>query len=469
MDKLRRQGLIWVLVCAGLSILWGTSRARSGVAWIDFRAVYAGTRCLMHHQNPYNVSDLEREYLSEDGQRPKATPLNLQCITLFVNLPTTFVIVAPFAMLSWGPAHLLWMLLTGCVLLLALLLLWSIGARHAPRLSTLLACLLAFNSVPIFVGGNTAGIVVGLCGIAVWCFLENRLVRIGVLCLALSLVIKPHDAGLVWLFFVLAGGAYRKRALQSLAITAAIGLTAAAWVTHVAPNWMHDWNANLATISVHGGINDPSPNAVKDGAIYSIVDLQSALSIFRDDPRFYNLATYLLCGALLLAWSIWTLRTRFSIPNAWLALATVVPFTLLITYHRLWDAQLIMLAIPACSLLWKQGGRLGKVAFLATSLAILFPGEITLGLFGMAVGLLHTSSNGILAQSLTVFLIRPASVALLAMGVFYLWAYWRFRRSLPAPFCDLRNGAQLLEGTHIPLPAAGRDTMEMKNACPARK
>lgn len=423
MEKLRRQGLICVLVCAGLSILWGTSRARSGVAWIDFRAVYAGTRCLIHHHNPYNVSDLEREYLSEDGQRPRATPLNLQCITLFVNLPTTFVLVAPFAMLPWGPAHILWMLLTGCVFNLALLLLWSVGASHAPRVSTLLACLLAVNCVPIFVGGNTAGMVVGLCGIAVWCFLENRLVRIGILCLALSLVVKPHDAGLVWLYFLLAGRASRKRALQSLAITVAIGLAAALWVSHVVPHWMHDWNTNLATISAHGGINDPSPNAVKDGAIYSIVDLQSAISIFRDEPRFYNLASYLFCGALLLGWATWTLRTRFSISNAWMALATVVPFTLLITYHRLWDAQLIMLAIPACCLLWNQGGRLGKAAFLVTSVAILFSGEITLGLFGIAVGLLHVSTNGILAPTLTVALIRPASLALLAMGVFYLWAY----------------------------------------------
>ena len=69
------------------------------------------------------------------------------------------------------------------------------------------------------------------------------------MCLGLSLAIKPHDAGLVWLYFVLAGGAYRKRALESLAITAVIGLTAVVWVWHVAPHWMHDWSANLATIS----------------------------------------------------------------------------------------------------------------------------------------------------------------------------------------------------------------------------
>lgn len=428
--KLPRQGLAIVLVCAALSILWGTSIARSSVAWIDFRAVYAGTRCLIHQHNPYNVSELAREYLTEDGQRPPATSFNIQSITLFVNLPTTFVIVAPLALFGWGPAHLLWMLLTGSIILLGIVLMWSIGARFAPRLATLLASLLAINMVPIFVGGNTAGIVVGLCAIAVWCFLENRFMRTGALCLALSLVVKPHDAGLVWLYFVLAGGAYRKRALQSLAITAVIGVVALLWVSHVAPHWLGDWNNNLATISAHGGINDPGLNAGKDGSIYSIVDLQSAISVLRDDPRFYTLATYAFCGALLLGWSMLTTLIRFSIPNAWIAVAAVVPFTLLITYHRAWDAQLILLAIPACCLLWREGGWLGKAALLPTSAAIFFPGEVTLGLFDMAVGSPHRVANNFMASLITIALIRPASLALLAMGLFYLWIYFRQARQL---------------------------------------
>ena len=430
MAKLRRSGLIWVLVCVGVSTLWGISIGRGGNAWIDFRAVYAGTRCLIHEHNPYNVGDLGREYLSEDGQRPLATPLHFQSITLYVNLPTTFAVVAPFALLSWGPAHILWMLVTGCAFILAILLMWNAGARHAPQVSTFLACVIAFNCESIFSGGNTAGIVVGLCGIAVWCFLENRFVRIGVLCLGLSLAVKPHDAGLVWLYFVLAGGGHRKRALQSLVITAAIGLAAVLWVSHVAPHWMHDWNANLATISARGGINEPGPSAVKDGSVYSIVDLQGAISIFRDDPHFYNIASYLICGTLLLVWSIWTLRTRSSVINAWLGLAAVSAFTLLITYHRLWDAKLVMLAIPACCMLWAEGGSRGKVAIWITSIAALMTGEISLVIFEAIVGSFPLSAKGILAQAITATLIRPASLALLAMGVFYLWAYVRRARQL---------------------------------------
>lgn len=418
MVNMRRQGLIWVLVCAGISILWGTSLARKG-EWIDFRTVYAGSRCLIHHHNPYNLRDVVREYESEDGQRPKLGP----GITLQVNLPTTYVLMAPLAALSWGPAHILWMLLTGCVFALAILLMWHVGASYAPNVSTFLACVIAIDFASAFAAGNTAEMVVGLCGIAVWCFLQSRFGGIGVCCLALSLAIKPHDAGLIWLYFLLAGGAYRKRALQSLAITAVIGLTAALWFWHVAPTWVHDWNGNLAIASARGGINDPGPNTSSAHSIYTVVDLQAAISIFRDDPRFYNIASYLFCGALLLVWSIWALRTRFTVFRAWFALAAATALTLLITYHRPWDTKLVMLAIPPCSMLWARRGRLGKIAFPITAAAALFAGDVPLAVFKTMADSLHTSEAWLGGKLLTVVLRRPESIALVAMGVFYLWTY----------------------------------------------
>ncbi len=427
MRNLQRRRLIWVLACIGISILWGISYARGGNEWLDFRAVYAGARCLIHHHNPYNVTDLAREYSSEDGQRPSDTPSHLQGIVYCINLPSTLVVVAPFALFSWGPACFLWMLFTGFVFILAILLMWKNGARYAPRVATLLACVIGFNCESIFSSGNTAGMVVGFCGIAVWSFLENRFARIGVICLALSLAVKPHDAGLIWLYFVLAGGENRKRALQSAFITAVIALAAVLWVSQAAPNWMHEWNANLATTSTHGGINDAGPDGaiVKDHTAYSIVDLQGAISIFRDEPYFYNLASYLICGALLIAWSIRTLRMRFSVSHAWIGLAAVSAFTLLITYHRLWDARLVILAIPACCLLWAEGGSRARGAILTTALAAFFTGEVTLVLFEMAFGSLHLGADGIVAQTITVALTRPASLSLLAMGLFYFGVYLR--------------------------------------------
>lgn len=425
MTSAYRKSLFAVLLCMGISIVWGTYGAQSKAAYIDFRAIYAGTRCLIHGHNPYNVSDVEREYLSEDGQRPSGSPFILQVITLYVNVPTAFIFVAPFAALPWGPAYVLWMLLTGVVFFGAVLLMWDAGAHIALDASTLLACILAANCESIFSGGNAGGVVVGFCVIAVWCLLSDRLVWLGVVCLGLSLAIKPHDAGFVWLFFLLVGGSYRKRALQSLAITATMGVTAALWLSHVAQHWMHDWGVNLATIAMPGGINEPSPNAVTGHLTPPVVDLQAAISVFRDNPRFYNPAAYLVCGALLLVWALWTLRSRFSRSHAWLGLAAVSALTMLITYHREWDAKLIMLAILPCCRLWKERGRTGKIALLVTAAAVFFTADVPLMFFNAIYDSYHLTNAGIAGHFLSLFLLRPASIALLVMAAFYLWIYVR--------------------------------------------
>ena len=141
-------------------------------------------------------------------------------------------------MLPWGPAHLLWMALTMGSLILASFLIWNIGADYAPIFSGVLIGFLLANSEVVVVFGNSAGIVVSLCIVAVWCFLRERFVPAGILCLAIGLATKPQDAGVVWLYFLLAGGVYRKRALKTLLALVALRLPVVLWVWHVSPHWM---------------------------------------------------------------------------------------------------------------------------------------------------------------------------------------------------------------------------------------
>src|SRR5208337_3591324 len=182
----------------------------------------------------------------------------------------------------------------------AALLMWNIGESYAPNVSLFLIFILLVNCESIFGAGNTAGIAVGLCVVAVWCFLQERFVPAGILCLALSLVIKPHDAGLVWLYFLLAGGVYRKRALQTLLVAGVLALPAVLWVSQVVPEWAPELRSNLQAASVRGGLNDPGPTAIGFHHPDPIVDLQTVVSVFRDDPRIYVPASYLVTGTLLL-------------------------------------------------------------------------------------------------------------------------------------------------------------------------
>jgi hypothetical protein len=401
---------------------------------VDYKAIYYGTRCLLEHHNPYKVSELESFYHAEGGEHPSETVPAHQAVVLYVNLPTTFIVVTPFAMLPFGPAHVLWMALTAGLFTLAALLMWDLAATYAPGISLFLLCILLANCEMIFSGGNTAGIAVSLCVVAVWCFLRERFVAAGILCMALSLAIKPHDAGLVWLYFLLAGGVYRKHALQTLFITAVLGLSAFLWVSHVAPHWIEDWQSNLTAISGPGGINQPGPDSLTGRSSAVVVDLQAAISVFRDDPRIYNPASYLFCGALLIAWAARTLWSKFSIAAAWMALAAVVPLTMLVTYHRPWDAKLLMLTVPACALLWAKNGPIARVALLVSSLGMFFTGDIPLAILSLVSKPLHISTAGLVGKMLILVMNRPASLVMLAMGIFYLWVY--LRRADP----DTANG-----------------------------
>ena len=392
---------------------------------MGFPGIYYGTRCLIQHCDPYNVSELDGFYRAEGGANQTDTIQRRQSVTLYVNLPTTFLFVAPFAALPFKLAHLLWMTLTVGCFTLAAFLMWSLGARYAPNVSLFLVCIFLANAEVVFAGGNTAGIVVSLCVVAVWCFLKDRFVWAGILCLAVSLAIKPHDGGLIWLYFILAGGVFRKRALQSLAVTFALGVTAILWLSFAIPNWIPEMRSNLATISVHGGINDPGPVSIGMRIPGMVIDLQTVFSVFRDDPRLYNLASYLVCGALLLVWLNRTVRSHFSTRSVWFALASITALTMLVTYHRPYDAKLLLLAVPACAMLWAEGGVIAWVALLLTTMGAVFTGDIPLAVLVILTKNMQAPAASLAERLLFVALTRPIPLILLSICIFYLWAYER--------------------------------------------
>jgi len=436
MTKVQKTGVKWILLSAGIFTLWGgyleaTSYAGMG----DFKAVYYGAKCLMEHHDPYKPADFESVYESHGWKLPQ-DPVKARIVRLglfvCVNLPTALLLAAPFALLPWGPAHLLWMALMTAIMTFSAYLIWRQAESHAPRVSLFLVCVLLANVEMLYALGNIAGIAVSLCVVAVWCFLEERYVGAGVACMAVALAMKPHDVGLIWLYFVLAGGAYRKRALQVLLLTAALTLPAVLWVSHVAPQWQTELHANLVAGAGHGQLNDPGPTSFSFHYADFVVSLQSLLSVFRDDPGFYNPASYLICGVMLLMGAWRTLRSRFSRTNAWFAIAAIAPLSVLPIYHRMHDAKLLILTIPALALLWSEGGRSRWLALALNAAAVLSTADIFSTLLTMPFRHLSGEPTGVLEKLLTVAVVRPAPLCLLALSVFYLWVYWK-RAAVVAP------------------------------------
>jgi hypothetical protein len=445
MTKMRPMSVLLILLSSGISLLSGILLDRSspgGTA--NYRAIYYGARCLLARSDPYNSENLLRVYAGESGEIPTAAvkrQLFLRAVMVCVNLPTTLFLVAPLAMIPWGASHVLWLLLGGCSLTLAGLLVYELAREYAPRLSLLLICIMLANSEVLFATGNSAAVAVGLCVIAVWCFVRGRLPLAGVICLAISLALKPHDSGLVWLYMVLAGGLLRRRSLQVLALMTLFVVPALVWVSGPAPHWPRELKDNVAATSSRGDISDPGPTSIgRKGSADVIIDLQSAVSVFKDDPHFYNPFAYAICGLLLFVLAVQTFRIEVASANMWFALAAISALTMLVSYHRPYDAKLLLLAVPGCAYLWSQGGRAAKLGALVTSAAVLATADLPLAILTVLTRKLDVATMPIGEKLVTEVLTRPAPLALAVMAILFVCVYAQSSRVQSRS--ALRKGAE---------------------------
>src|SRR5579863_5523272 len=290
-------GLLLITVGAIVVVVWGMSISHSKpLGGLDFRTLYEGASCLLHHHDPFNPAEVRAYYIAT-GDARLYPEWALYTLTLVNYLPTIYPFTAPFALLPWDAARGLWTGLTAASFLIAAFLMWRSGRKESPLLSGLLIGVLLGNSEIILGGGNAAGFAVSLCVIAMYCWMEGRWEWLGVGCLAVSLAMKPHDGGLIWLYFLIAGGRYRVRAAQTLAVDVVVGVGAVLWIGQVAPHWLAELRNLMAIYSGHGGANDPgilgSPTSAfrsSSLAVYPgmVCNLQSIAAVFWDEPKFYN-------------------------------------------------------------------------------------------------------------------------------------------------------------------------------------
>lgn len=429
MTKARRIGLIVLLLASGISAFFALILQRTphpGI--VDFRIVYIASRCMIEHRDPYSETDFLHVFQEEGGIVP-SDPIERQkfqdAVMAVVYLPTALLLIAPFAALGWGAAQVLWTIFTIGLFTLACCLIWSIAADYSLPVATCLLALMLANSEVLFAFGNAAGVAISLCAIAVWCFFTGRFASVGVVFLAVSLAIKPHDSAAVWLYLLVVGGAYRKRALQSVLIACGLGVLAAGWTYQVSPHWIQEIRSNLELVSTRGGVADPGPAGISNGTGGMIIALQSAVSIFRDDSHSYDLITWVVCTPLLIAWLVRTFRHGLAHAQIWLALAAIAPLSMLPVYHRAYDAKLLVLAVPACAAIWTQGGVRRWLALVTTSAAILVTSDIPSALLSTLMGGASTYPVGLSKQIMVVVITRPAPLILLAMSIFYVWVYVR--------------------------------------------
>ena len=421
MSKAWRDGL--VLLCFGALTFLVVGISWAHVALIeqgDFKVVYYSARCLLQHGDPYNEHDVLRVYNAEGRERAREPALDKEVKTRFFYPPTAFIFSIPIALLGFAVGKFVWMTLCAGTFILAALVIYNVAAEFAPLISGMLCGLLLASSFWLLMIGNSAAIAVSLCTIATWCFYRDRFVWTGIVCLALSLALKPNDSGLVWLFFLLASPGLRKRAVQSVSVLFGLSLPFLLWVTHIAPHWLKELRTNMASFSGVGGIVDPGLTGMAGKNMDCIVQLQTAVSVFFTDPRTWNVITWCICAPLLLLWAYRALKSRPTGPVIWIGLAAAAPLTVLPTYHFQHDAKLLMIAIPACAMLWVQRRRTGIIALVVTLAAILVNGDILSAIRILLTRSIVVPEPTFASHLATLVFTRPGPLVLLAMAIFYL-------------------------------------------------
>jgi hypothetical protein len=434
--------LLSLLVCCAISVAWGVLLVRiMSYPLGDFQAVFYAARTALHHLDPYNTSQFLSVYRADNQPipvEPDSFSVFFYQVATCINLPTSLFLLLPLAALPWAIAQSTWMILTTFSMFAAALLIWALSRAFAPDIAIIFTCLMLSNFAIVLSNGNLAGVAISLCVIATCCFIQDKYIPIGVLCLAVSLVIKPHCSALIWVYFMLAGKAQRRRAISTAIAAAVIFLCAAVWATVVSPHWITELSANLSQASAMGNLNDPGPTSLANNMAIGVIDLQALLSLINNKPSFYNPLAYLLCAIYLFLWARHTFRLRSKSINPWIALAPLVPISLLVTYHRPYDAKLLLLLIPACAIIWARGGAPRWPAFLLTALAILFTSDMVLLVLTTLFVVQGAPSHllGPLPETAKALMERPAPLALSAVALFYLWFYLKHAGGMPS---DLRS------------------------------
>ena len=422
--------------------------ARGQIQMIDFGEIYYGAACAIHHLDPYDPSAVLHEFKAEGGHFSPATKsVDQTVVTGVVNLPTTLLFGVPFAAVPWDVARNVWMMFTAILMVVAAFLTWDLGGGAAPLLWLSLVGFMLAESDLLFKTGNLAGVAESLCVIAVWCFLRQRFLWVGVLLLGVSLVLKPQDAGFVWLYFLVACGPSRKRAMQTLAVTAVLAVCAAIWIRPISPQWVQELKSNLSVASARGGTSDPGPAGVTMNTAGMIIDLQAAISNFKDDPRFYNPLAFLIAGLPILVLLYAAFQKRPSLRGSLLAIAAISGLSLLPAYHRINDSTILLLAIPACAILWNERKPSRIPALVFTAAGIVFSASFVVNALAEKIETIAAFTSRIPGKFPTVLALHPTPFILLVLGCTYVGIYVRHRPDQVEEASEIANTPAVTQAT----------------------
>ncbi len=418
-----RRFLVFALVLAGvlLFVLRGYHDEREALHFRDFKQPYASARCLLTGCDPYSEADTRAAYLAAGGVDDDKVVFDPYSA---LYPPFSLAVLAPVAALRYPAAHALWEALMAASFSLAALLTAQLcldaGAALAP--AALLALFTASSTILLMLG-QVSGVVIALVAVAFFSILRGRFLPLAGACFFVALMLKPHDAGLPFLYLLFAG----PRGRRVFFAIAALGLVFAGgsvlWFAHApgTTHWLPELRANLHGNAAPGSVNSPASGHTQ---AVNLTDLQALFAALSDRASFYNGAALLVSLGLFAAWAVAAARLPDTLPKHLLAIAAISCLMPLPIYHRQYDTRILLLAFPAVAYLLAAGGRRawGLLGLLLMTMATLVTAHPFLNRLIRAPGPVEHAG-----PFRTLLLYRPMPEILLLLFLFLTVSLWRLR------------------------------------------
>jgi hypothetical protein len=356
------QGCI-LAVAALIFLVSGGQKAIHGS--IDFVPVYTGASCMIHGCDPYKTDQLEKQYLDHGGRVKEQAPwITTEVVTY---PPSTLLALSPLALFSFPAARIIWLVQNGALFITAVVLALRLCPDKHRWLATVLAAALLAASGQMLALGQTTPFAVALLAIGTYLFLRGRYLTPATVLLALTLAVKPQIGGFVVLFLLLRGV---RRGHAGAAMAAALVLMVAGGSIlksrPASADWVAELRSNVINAQTGGEANDPGPDYPRS---IGSLQLQSITSVFLADPQWYDAAAYVISAIFLAIVAVGVARSRPGLENHLLAVGTLAVVTLFPVYHRFYDSRLLILALPAALLVFRERRVLGATLCALTVLA----------------------------------------------------------------------------------------------------
>lgn len=379
--------LPWVILFVAVAYLLtrGPVRALAGGGSSDFSLIWQSARAWLEGKSPYQLTDLTAVWDSMSGSA--APPPSDRNQALFVYPPSAFPLLAPWAAMPWKAAHITWMISNTVLLLLSAVL--AMRAAGVPWRSGWLH--IGVGAAAVLAPGHTA-ISVGQVSIlvmfllSVWAYARTTVDRPRGLAsdlaagaaLGAALAIKPQIAGL---FLIYELG--RLRFVSSLAaIVTAGGLLGLGswWLKSHGIDWYPQWQQNVDAFR----LTDNADASMSNWLRFQLINLHVVFHPFTElftQSRTVVTALVALSVGLLCAWYLKHDRFKPDHKGEALSLAFVAIISLLVVYHRIYDATVLIFVVA-----WAMGqladlkdGMVNRpLAAMAMLAVFLAPGASTL-------------------------------------------------------------------------------------------